>query len=251
MNFTFSEALKLTLLLVLTFSVVGCAQNQSGPEAASWGRVPVGGVTENSNRFWYAACFRMPWDGKGRPNWAMDALLASEVVLPVLQGASGDMPLWRFHRRAGRDATGHQFTFLMYATPEVAEEALVAMEQSSVVHSLLREGSLKSVVRTCRGDLPKAALNAHSDPGWHPHIQQSWPYFIMGVSAHWLALVDSVSKELGRPMEASIASLLGHYGEVHQEVSQLWQGQGQHAYVHHLSAIFAYEPLFIQRFIGF
>lgn len=251
MKFTFSEGLKLTLQVVWVFSVTGCAQNQPEVGAAGWGRVPVERGGQNLNRFWYAACFRMPWDGEGRPAWSVDALLAREIVLPVLKDRGEDIALWRFHRRAGRDPTGHQFTFLMYASPEVAEEVLAAMEQNAVAQSLLREGRLKAVVRACRGKTPKATLGAHSDPGWHPHIQRAWPYFIMGVSANWLALIDGVSTDIGSLEGASVPEMLRHYRQVHEEVTALWQGQGQHAYIHHLSALFAYEPLLIQRFIGF
>ena len=160
--------------------------------------------------------------------------------------------LWRFHRRAGMDAAGHQLTFLMYTQQPVADAVQSQIEENALVASLQRAGYLKGVVTTCRGREPSPAVAAHSDPGWHPHIQKTWPYYIMGVSASWLALVDGVSIEIGDTSEPkSVTELLEHYQAVHKEVSENWRGQGQHAYIHHLSAVFAYEPLFIQRFIGF
>ncbi len=236
--------------MLVALSLYGCVQSPPSFRDAPWARVPMG-QTSDVDQYWFAACFRMPWDGEGRPEWAVDAALAREVIMPLLQKFGDELGLWRFHRRAGRDATGHQFTLLMYTSASVAEDIQQQISDSPVVTSLQRAGHVTAVLTTCRGDAPSPVLSAHSDPGWHPHIQRAWPYFIMGVSANWLALIDGVSTEIGSPEGASVPEMLRHYRQVHEEVTALWQGQGQHAYIHHLSALFAYEPLLIQRFIGF
>ena len=251
MNFQFSEWWRPISIALFIAILQGCSQIAPSPSgAASWGQVAVAQV--EADHHWYAACFRMPWNGEGRPEWAVDAMLAREVVLPLLERYGEDIPLWRFHRRAGMDAAGHQFTFLMYTSAPVADEIQAGIVGNPLVASLQKAGYLKSVVRTCRGSEPSADISAHSDPGWHPHIQKTWPYYIMGVSASWLSLIDGVSAEIGDASEPkSVAELLAHYQAVHEGATEIWQGQGQHAYIHHLSAIFAYEPLLIQRFIGF
>lgn len=250
MNFQFSEWWKAISVALVLGVLQGCSQFAPSSGAASWGQVPVG--QEEGARHWYAACFRMPWNGDGRPEWAVDALLARELVLPLLEQYGGNIALWRFHRRAVMDSAGHQLTFLMYTHKPVADAVQLQIEENSLLASLQRAGYLKGVISTCRGREPSPAVAAHSDPAWHPQIQKTWPYYIMGVSASWLALVDGVSAEIGDTSEPkSVAELLEHYQTVHKEVTEIWRGQGQHAYIHHLSAIFAYEPLFIQRFIGF
>jgi hypothetical protein len=250
MNFRFSEWWKAISVALVLGVLQGCSQFAPSSGAASWGQVPVG--QEEAGRHWYAACFRMPWNGDGRPEWAVDALIARELVLPLLEQHGENIALWRFHRRAGMDSAGHQLTFLMYTHKPVADAVRSQIEENALVASLQRAGYLKGVVSTCRGREPSPAVAAHSDPGWHPQIQKTWPYYIMGVSASWLALVDGVSAEIGDTSEPkSVTELLEHYQAVHKEVTEIWRGQGQHAYIHHLSAVFAYEPLFIQRFIGF
>lgn len=235
--------------MVVFGSLSGCVQPSPQPSLPPYVTAIVPG--EKSGLFWWQACYRMPYDGLERPNWAIDAMLAHQVVRPVLEQAAGDIALWRFHRRAGVDKAGHQFTFLFYSSESAAERILGELEVSPVVLELQRAGHLKGVVRNCRGSEPKSSLDAHSDPVWHPYLQQAWPYYIMGVSASWLSLVSAIDDELGGSSPADLESKVAHYQEVHARITELWRGQGQHAYLHHLSAIFAYQPLLIQRYLQF
>ena len=41
-------------------------------------------------------------------------------------------------------------------------------------------------------------------------------------------------------------ALLAHYQQVNNELVQLWQLQGHHAYFHHLSALFGYRALLMR-----
>lgn len=125
----------------------------------------------------------MACDGDTRPEWALDALLAREVVLPLLEQHGEDFALWRFHRRAGMDSAGRRFTFLIYTPQPVADAVQSRIEENSLVASLQRVGYLKGGVSTCRGRELSSAVAAHSDPVWHPQIQKTWPYYIMGVCA--------------------------------------------------------------------
>lgn len=127
---------------------------------------------------------------------------------------------------------------------------MVAARSAPVAVALQRAGYVRDVVDTCRGKRGQAALKVHSDPVWDERLEKTWPYFIMGVSAHWLALIDEVSREQGE-VPAALEPMLDHYRAVQEEVNEIWRFQGRHAYLHHLNAIFGYEPLLIQRFMGF
>ncbi len=63
---------------------------------------------------WWYAKFRMDWPKDAEPLWHMDPLLAHRVIAPVLSRYSEEISLWRFHRRAAPDASGHQFSFIFY-----------------------------------------------------------------------------------------------------------------------------------------
>lgn len=241
---------RFSVLLLITL-LVGCA---AGPERAE---LPVGtrlplveGDDEVRKLGWWPVCFRMPFGEDGKPGWAVDLLLAHQVVGPLLREHEESIALWRFHRRAGRDATGHQLTLLAYTDDETGAALMNTAQSTPLVVALQRAGHLREVVNTCRGELGQTALNAHSDPVWDERLERTWPYFIMGVSAHWLALIDEVSRGQGA-VPGAVEPMLGHYRTVQEEVTEIWRLQGRHAYLHHLNAIFGYEPLLIQRLMGF
>ena len=56
----------------------------------------------------------------------------------------------------------------------------------------------------------------------------------------WLDLVGEVADKY-----ADEQDLEQRYMKVQQEINTIWEQQGQHAVLHHLSAIFAYQPLLI------
>ena len=72
-------------------------------------------------------------------------------------------------------------------------------------------------------------------------FQKTWPALIMGASRMWLDLVGELADA-----HADEADLERRYEIVQQDLNNIWAGQGQHAMLHHLSAIFAYQPLLIK-----
>ena len=199
---------------------------------------------------WWRACFRMPRDEEGQPRWAMDLLLAEQVVAPALRQHRGDIPLWRFHRRAGRDTTGHQFSLIFYSDAATAASVFDTLEQAPALPALLAQNYLHAPVNHCGRQSSGRALSATSDPAWDQRLQRSWPYFIMGVSAHWLSLIEEIGRAM--PYDATTAAeQLAYYASIQEDIATLWREQGQHAYLHHLNALFGYEPLHIQQLMRF
>jgi hypothetical protein len=83
-----------------------------------------------------------------------------------------------------------------------------------------------------------------SDASWPPAIQKNWPYFIMGASRMWLNLIsDTIAgmPNLNRPL--SIEENEQQYKKANAAISELWQKKGQHAFLHHLSALFGYRAI--------
>ena len=79
-----------------------------------------------------------------------------------------------------------------------------------------------------------------SDRHWPLSVQRTWPALAMGASRMWLDLVGEIADE-----HAGEQDLEQRYVAVQQDISDLWAREGQHAVLHHLSAIFAYQPLLI------
>lgn len=195
---------------------------------------------------WWSIAFIVQWDQEQEPDWHLDALLADQVCAPALAERGTDVGLWRFHRRAGYDETGHRFSLLVYTDTPTAESLYEGVRERSVLQWLESEGRVTSVTLTRVHAPEQSSVAGSSDRAWPPEIQASWPWYIMGVSQTWLSLIDQVRAE--DPLEdGSTVALLEHYETVNERVNDLWRNHGQHVYLHHLNALFGYAPLVIRE----
>ena len=171
----------------------------------------------------------------------LHTLLADRVLAPLLAEHEQDIALWRFHRRASRDTAGHQFSLIFYGDADLREAFRDRLEGDPLLTALRREGVVEAV--TYSGPDPRqASIGVTSDSAWPRAIQDSWPWFIMGASRSWLDLVARV--RAGRPDPGStLAALRVEYRDIDQAVNTLWGEEGYHAYLHHLNAVFGYQPL--------
>jgi hypothetical protein len=99
-------------------------------------------------------------------------------------------------------------------------------------------------------DDPSAALRPAvadtSDPSWSAPLRQAWPFYMMGASQMWLDLVCEMARgdhATGAPL--SFDELDKRYAGASAEITALWQNEGRHAFLHHLNALFGYEPIVI------
>ena len=104
------------------------------------------------------------------------------------------------------------------------------------------------------GAITRPNIEDTSDRSWSPAIQKSWPFYIMGVSEMWLNLIREVASQTsGGKTPATVEEQLRFYEQVNASIEQMWKDEGQHAFLHHLNAIFGYEPLTVRekRLMGF
>lgn len=237
-------SLKQALLVALAVSTLaGCAQAPSQPDEI----LPWPGIRTESARqnYWWQVCARMPFDQEGQPRWSMDLVLADQIIGPALLRHQSRIALWRFHRRAAHDATGHQFSLLFYADPLTAEQLIADVKGSALLPELLEAGFVTQLEAPCHTSGTRAEVEGASDPNWAPPLQRTWPYFAMGFSAHWLTLIRDLTRD-HRLDSSEPAEVLAYYADIDVQVSRLWREQGGHAYLHHLNAMFAYEPILIR-----
>ena len=194
---------------------------------------------------WWHIDFIMQWDREGPPDTFLDALIADQICAPALASVGGSIRLWRFHRRFPRDDIGHRLSLRVFTDEESARRVFEHVRGSTVLAWLETDDWVESVKLTRRERSEAPSIAASSDPQWPAAIQSSWPWFIMGVSQAWLALIKQVSVE--DPYDGTSKwSLLSHYQSVDETIDEQWRAYGQHAYLHHLNAIFAYEPLVVR-----
>lgn len=202
---------------------------------------------EESGKGWWRVYFHLAWDREKEPDWHLDALLADQVMAPVIARAEARISLWRFHRRAARDGAGHRFSFHFYADPETAEAVNNDVTRSPLTARLLDAGIVIETRLAGVDDAKAEDIGAASDPAWPDAVMRGWPWFIMGVSQSWLRLIAEVKADRPPPEGTALDDVLEYYRGIHDEVSTLWREHGQHAYLHHLNAVFGYQLLIIRE----
>ena len=92
---------------------------------------------------------------------------------------------------------------------------------------------------TATNSRPK--ISDTSDSDWPDEIKKTWPVFIMGASQMWLDLVKEYSLQVDVDLESK-----SRYQEVQKHLDEVWKNQGHHAWLHHLNALHAYQPLLMR-----
>ncbi|NHZ69973.1 MAG: hypothetical protein GWP20_01955 [Thermotogales bacterium] len=191
---------------------------------------------------WWYASFHIDWP-EGEPiDWYMGTLIGGEVIAPLLDNYSQEILVWRIHRRASRDKAGHRFSFIFYSTPQNAQRIYGYIQNHTVTKELLQRGRLVKVAVDDVSKIKRPGIEDTSDDHWPLSVQKSWPALIMGASRMWLELVTDFSSR----SENSTGDIEEKYKQVQADVTDIWQEQGQHAVLHHLNAVYAYQPLLIR-----
>ena len=236
------------LLVLAGLALAGCVTSPSvGPPPPPTAAVMPAPADELS---WWGYRFRIQWPEGASPDWAVDLLLAHAVVKPSLEIYAQRLPFWRFHRRAVRDATGHQFSFLFYTDPATAGAVYASLEASPLLGRLKAQGLITRIVKDDPEHPVRPGIEDTSDTKWSPTLQRHWPAYIMGVSQMWLGLIDDAVAE--GPADAPARdNPMVIYRAAERHVSQIWFREGQHAFLHHLSAVFGYRELLIVKPLRF
>ncbi|HSO21086.1 MAG TPA: hypothetical protein VLT88_16585 [Desulfosarcina sp.] len=180
----------------------------------------------------------------GTTHWERDLLIAHRILAPVIAAQGDDIDLWRFHRRSADDGAGHQFSLIFYASAQTADEINRKVAADTLLEALLRAGVIDAVITDDVGRNDRPQVGDTSDASWSPVMQRTWPYYIMGVSRMWLAMIEALSGEVGT---AGDVDLQDHYREVNRRLTYIWQHEGQHALLHHLNAVFGYEAMLLRE----
>ena len=193
---------------------------------------------------WWRARFHILWESDEAPSWNVDLILAHQIVLPILQQHNNAIVLWRFHRRAARDEHGHRFSFIFYASPATAFDIFHAFMNDPLLDRLKFTGLITRAVYDDPSVLEKPNIEDATDRHWSDIVRRTWPYYIMGVSRMWLNMVSEIAVlQPDGDNISTISELMAFYQQVNATLSQMWREEGRHAFLHHLNALFGYEPL--------
>ena len=234
------KAATVVVVIAILLGTTGCAALRSSTDATSAVAPSVTGEPAEGTGWWYARFFIERPAGEA-PRWYLGTLIGGEVVAPVFDRHHQDILIWRVHRRAANDDYGHVFSFIFYSSAASAQTIYAALEKSPVLERLRQEGKVTRVKFDDTSKITRPRIEDTSDRHWPLSVQQTWPALAMGASRMWLDLVgESAARHADEP------DLEQRYIDVQQEINDIWATQGQHAVLHHLSGIFAYQPLLIR-----
>jgi len=238
--------LKRSCWLVLTLFIGACAPSLEVIPAATLElhKAPVD--AQQPGLAWWQLRFKLSWPEGEEPDLSRHLLIAEQILLPVIVEHQQQMPLWRFHRRAARTPAGHQFSLIFLSDTETAAQINQEVAQDPTTAWLMHRQMLEQVRMDKRSKEELGQLEDTSDPSWPLEIQRSWPWFIMGASQGWLIMVQELSANREMAGEVSYPALLAHYRDVDAALEKQWRDYGQHAYLHHLNAVYGYRPIRIR-----
>jgi hypothetical protein len=227
---------------LLPFFISGCAS------WSAWRTAPFnktdGTVKTQLRCGWWYARFQVEWPENEDPKWHTDLILAHKVLSPVIAQYRETIELWRFHRRAVRDTAGHQFAFIFYASPQTAAQVFDQLKSAPFLEEMRAGGILQQDRYDDTGFIARPHLEDTSDRRWSLPVQRSWPHYIMGVSEMWLHMIQEIVELTSSEVKPqSLQDHLAFYKKVEESITEAWEKEGHHAYLHHLNAIFGYEPL--------
>ncbi len=235
-------------LLSLSQLLISCTSPMPAVKPVTQHHIPAPQsiVNTDENHYWWYARFKLAWDGEAETlDLAKDLIIAHQLINPILR-ENNSIKLWRFHRRAANDVAGHQFSFIFYADPQTAAQIFTHIKHNSLTRQLI-EQNIMAEVKLDNPQIPRRSkIEDTSDKSWSKNLQQSWPYYIMGVSIMWL---DLLNREIDADKLAALDSVtarMEYYHSVNDALTQLWKKQGKHAFYHHINAIFGYEPMEIR-----
>ena len=237
----YRNLLACSILFIFSILLTACGTLSPSGEATGVSSTTI--QDASLTRWWYVRFYKV-WPKDTKAPFYYDPLLAEQVVAPVLASHRQQITLWRFHRRAVRDKGGSVFSFIFYSDAATAEKVMHDIRHSRILKDMLQENLLARVHYDGLNKRKYLAIDATSDKHWPGEIQDTWPYYIMGVSESWLALVKQISAETGvDEANGSIPDLVEKYRDVSGKINKLWLKNGRHAYFHHLNALFGYAPL--------
>ncbi len=238
---TLKSSLKIIIVILTASMASACTKTVQPPTVKS---VPIQSAEKElpAGKGWWFARFRMEWPKDSAPNWFMGTWIAGEVISPVLERHRQDIEMWRFHRRAKRDGHGHVFSFIFYSSAPVAQSIYSEIEKNDLLLKLQREKQITWVGQDPLKHIIRPKIEDTSDSDWPDSIRRTWPEFMMGASQMWLDLVlDTANEQRKKGLQERAL-----YENVQNQLTHTWMMEGKRAWLHHLNALYAYQPTLVR-----
>jgi hypothetical protein len=199
---------------------------------------------------WYSFNFRICRPPDQEPRWWIDILILDCIVRAVVSDETLSIGLWRVHRRAALDESGHEFTFDCFITEATANAVDDYVQRDAALSFLVTQQLLvkpNGYSMKERG----GSLNSISRETWPAELQEAWPFYIHGVCRALLWMIEAIRRatpdcpDVRQPgVDADVVKR--SYQGFGQRLGNEWRDYGHDAFLHHLNAVFAYQPLLVR-----
>ena len=115
---------------------------------------------------WWQVGFHRDMEENEDPAWHMDSLIAYEVIKPVLDTHEQQIIVWRFHRRAALDKSGHKFSFIFYSKRSVGASIYELLRESQFVQTLQNENYIDRLSFADLNSAARLSIQDTSDKNW-------------------------------------------------------------------------------------
>jgi hypothetical protein len=238
--------IQIGLIVFLSVLWSGCASFQATIEPVS--SPPITTKLPSAELNWWTVAFKWNWPEGEKAAWHLDTLLAHKIIFPILKSESEAIHLWRIHRRANRDSSGHRFRFLFYSTQIDAEKIYQLIAQNTLLQDLQSANKVMKVDFDDINKLSNPYLEDTSDAKWSPLMQKTWPFFIMGVCEMWINMIDiKVASHRSEYQFDNFEDTIKFYADIEAVLRNHLRTEGGHALLHHLSGIFGYTEIVIRE----
>lgn len=208
-------------------------------------------MLERQEKGWWKATFNISWEERREapPSWHIDLFLLDNIVRHIVEKHSQEIELWQIHRRANRDfydKTGHELEFRFWSTIDGAKKVFRTLKKNSIIGKLIKSNILNYYSDNMKTTKSLGIFTDICDQRWPDEVKACWPFFAMGVSRSLLELVGSISSQLVvYKKRQNIIEQADNYIQVSEKINELWANNSEHAFFHHLSAMFGYLPFSI------
>ncbi len=238
------------LLFSMIFALQGCASfyNQSNIETVAKSdphRIIIAPSITVADRGWWRVGFHRNFKEDDTPAWYLDTLIAHQILKPVINQFDNEIDIWRFHRRAAADESGHKFSLIFYSSRKDAELIYQSINNNRLVIMLQDENYIDRLSFADINGNVNSDLEAASDINWPLELQKAWPEFAMGVSKTWLQLIEQYVKQYDIDNIQDLNDQVESFKQISEKIDLLWEQNGGHAFLHHLNALFGYQELYI------
>jgi hypothetical protein len=202
----------------------------------------------NDELKWWHLWFQIkqPPQDQGIAYPIFDLIIAHKLIKPEIDKYENSILSWHFFRRWDKDEAGHVFSFYFYCSEKIKNEICLDIEDNNV-YKILK--NLDLIIKKDCVEKPKDKSGNYIWDNWPRSVNKNFPLFIHSISKYWLDLIDEIKEfiPVSKMDPQTFEEIQLYYQQIEANLNNEWLYRGSHFTLHHISAIFGYQPTIVDR----